>query len=76
MKIITVKQFEETHPPTPPRTAESVGGYSNAGSSPGRDSDEVEFLEVRTAIPLRNVRDDQYKRIAAQIAANRSRTGR
>jgi hypothetical protein len=77
MKIIRIKEFEEIPPPTPPKTPGSISGYSESRCSAGRDSDdEVEVLDARTAIPLRNVRENHNNRIAAQIAASRSRSGR
>jgi hypothetical protein len=67
LKIIRTRAFDEIPQSTSLKTPGDVSDYAPSESrlSIGQDSDEVEFLEAKTAIPLRN-------RDAAQTAANKS----
>lgn len=76
MKIIRIKEFEEIPPPMPPKTPRNISGYSESRFPNWGESDEAEFLEVGTAIPLRNVREQHNPRVAAQIAVGRLRSAR
>jgi hypothetical protein len=51
--IAEFEDLDENPPPTPPKTPSSPSEHSEWRST-GRGSDEVEFLDMRTAVPLRN----------------------
>jgi hypothetical protein len=70
--IAKFEDLDEMPPPTPPKTPGSPSEYSEWRST-SRGSDEVEFLDVRTAVPLRDLRGNH---VAAPMAAAKSRSGR
>ena len=70
-----IAKFEdpgEIPPPTPPKTPGSPSEYSEWRST-SQDSDEAWFLDVRTAVPLRNIRGNH---VAAPMAATKTRSSR
>lgn len=68
-----IAQFKDLDTFPPPETPRCPSEYSEwRGTS--RGSDEVEFLDARTAVPLRDMRGDH---VAAPLAAAaKSRSGR
>jgi len=71
-QIAKFEDLDEIPPLTPPETPSSPSEY-NEWRSTGRGSDEVEFLDVRTAVPLRNIPGNQ---VVAPIPAAKLRSAR
>jgi hypothetical protein len=53
--VAKLEDLDDVPSPTPPKTPGSTSDYSEWRET-GRGSDEVEFLDIRSAVPLRNFR--------------------
>jgi len=70
--IAKFEDLDDACPPTPSKAAGSQSEYSEWQST-SRGSDEVEFLDARTAVPLRNLPGNH---VITGMAVSESRHGR
>lgn len=73
--IPEIEDLDDILPSTPPKTGKSISesDYSEWRSTTSRGSDEIEFLDMRTAVPLRDVRGNH---VVAPVAPPKAWSGR